>query len=117
MSPVIILAVLQKHDRLIKNGRKLDVVVLSVLETGIFQKFRNDRVEPVCLANDNIHEVFVVALQVEFSLKHLDGTAERCERVPDLMGDAGSQTPDGRQPLLSSLPGPPSPPAWLCPGR
>ena len=117
MSPVKSLQFFKSMIVSSRIGRKVDLVVLSVLETGIFQKFRDDRVEPVCLANNNIHKLFIVAMQVEFTLKHLDGTAERSERIPDLMCDARGKTPDGRQPLLSSLPGPPSRPSWLYPGR
>ena len=93
-------AVAQQQRGVVERAAHVEPLDLEALRPGVGEK-RSDRgVEPLRLAQHDVHQLRLLGRQRQLVAQDLDRPGHRGQRVADLVGDAGGHLPHRRQPLL-----------------
>ena len=74
-------------------------VIVGALRTRVGQERPDRLVEPIRLAQHDVHELLLVVGERQFGAQHLQRARHRGERIADFVGDAGRHLPHRRQAL------------------
>ena len=70
------------------------------LRLGVCQKAPDRLVQSIGLAQHDVHQLRLLVAQRQFLPQDLERARHRCQRIPDLVGDARGHLPDRRQTVL-----------------
>ncbi len=93
-------AVLQERGGVGEDGPHVHVTHPLPLRTRVLQEAADGVVQPLRLANHDVHQLPLLRGERQLVAENLDRPRHRGERVADLMGNAGGHLTDGSQPLL-----------------
>ena len=94
-------AVAQQQRRVVERAAHVEPRDLKALRPRIREE-RSDRgVQPLRLAQHDVHQLLLLAAQRQFLTQDLDRAGHRRQRVADLVRDAGRHLADRREPLLN----------------
>ena len=95
-----LVAVAQQRRRVLHHAAQIELLELEALRPRVGEK-RSDRVvQPLGLAQHDVHQLRLIARQRQLLPQDLHRARHRRQRIADLVRDAGGHLADGRQTLL-----------------
>ena len=99
--PVVHLgAVPQQQRRVVERAPDVEPGDREPLRPRVRQKRSDRRVQPLGLAQHDVHQLLLLGAERQLLAQDLDRAGHRRERIADLVRDAGRHLADGREPLL-----------------
>ena len=90
----------QQRGVLAATRRRSNRAIGEPLRPRIGQERPDRRVQPLGLAQHDVHQLLLLGAERQLLAENLNRTRHRRERIADLVGDAGRHLADRRQPLL-----------------
>ena len=95
-------AVAQQQGRVLQHRPQVQPRDAEPLGPRVGQEAADRLVQPLRLAQHDVHQLRLLAVERQFLAQDLDRSRHRRQRVADLVGDARRHLADGRQPLLQA---------------
>ena len=93
-------AVAQQQRGVVERAAHVEPLDLEALRPRVGEKRSDRRVQPLRLAQHDVHQLLLLAAERQLLAQDLNRAGHRRERVADLVRDAGGHLADRGQPLL-----------------